>query len=72
MKLQAVIDRFEGGKAILLLGEDEAQCVWPRTCLPREVSEGDYLEINIIQDIEATNAARQESEDLLRRLLEED
>ena len=70
MKLQAVIDRFEEDKAILLLGSNETQCKWPRACLPDDLGEGDYLEIRIIPDPETTRSARQETEDLLRELLE--
>jgi hypothetical protein len=69
MRLQAVIDRFESDKAVLLLGEDETRCNFPRAYLPNGVSEGDYLVINISLDPDATNSAREETEDLLRRLL---
>lgn len=69
MRIQAVIDRFEGNKTILLLGDDEAQVVWPRNILPTEVKEGDILSINVQVDSEATVAARAEAENLLKQIL---
>lgn len=69
MEVQAVIDRFEEDKAVLLLGKFEAQCIWPRTCLPSGVGEGDYLKICIIPDAEAGKLAQLESEELLKQLL---
>ncbi|MDU4961479.1 MAG: DUF3006 domain-containing protein [Sporomusaceae bacterium] len=69
MKLRAVVDRFEEGKAVLLLGADEVKVVWPRCFLPPGAAEGDYLKLDFQLDRESTRAARQESEDLLRQLL---
>jgi hypothetical protein len=70
MKIQAVIDRFESGKAVLLLGNEEIQAVWPRNCLPEGVNEGDHLQIDIQVNREATIAARVEAENLLKQLVE--
>lgn len=46
MQIKAVIDRFEGNKAVLLIGDEEAQVVWPRHLLPIQVNEGDILQID--------------------------
>lgn len=70
MEIQAVIDRFEGNKAVLLVGEDETQVVWSRHILPREVKEGDILRIDLHIDHEATAVAKKEAEDLLKQILE--
>lgn len=70
MQIQAVIDRFEGNKAILLVGDEEAQVVWPRHILPSEVEEGDILRIDLQVDSEATAAAKAEAESLLQQILE--
>ena len=69
MQIQAVIDRFEGNKAVLLVGDEEVQVVWLRKNLPAEVKEGDILSINLQVDSEATVAAKEEAEDLLKQIL---
>jgi predicted RNA-binding protein (virulence factor B family) len=70
MEIHAVIDRFEGKKAVLLVGDDEIQVVWPKQVLPGEVQEGDILHIHMEIDKEATVAAKAEAESLLKQLLE--
>ena len=69
MRIQAVIDRFEGNKAVLLVGDDEVQVAWPRHLLPSEVEEGDILSMALQIDSEATAAARGEAESLLKQIL---
>lgn len=68
MKVVAVVDRFEGNKAILLLGDEEIQVVWPRESLPAEVKEADILTIDLQIDTEATYAAKTEAERLLKEI----
>jgi len=70
MQIQAVIDRFEGNKAVLLVGDDEAQVVWPKRILPSEVKEGDILRIEVQIDSLATVAAKAEAENLLKQVVE--
>ncbi|MBC8014328.1 MAG: DUF3006 domain-containing protein [Sporomusaceae bacterium] len=70
MQIQAVIDRFEGNKAVMLVGDDETQVVWPKHILPVEVNEGDILQINVQIDREATSAAKSLAEELLKEILE--
>lgn len=68
--MRAVIDRFEGAKAVLLLGEaEEVQAVWPRQFLPANVQEGDILQFDFRIDSEATSLARSEAEALLQQVL---
>ena len=63
----AVIDRFENGWAVLLVGEDERKLEVERTQLPSEAKEGDWLQVeiegerlvNVTVDPEATAQARQ-------------
>lgn len=69
MKVKAVIDRFEGNKAVLLLGEEETQAIWPRKNLPHDVEEGDLLQVMIEIDVEATASAKAEAESLLQQVL---
>lgn len=68
--ISAVIDRFESEKAVLLLGDDERQVLFPRVYLPDVLGEGDYIKIEITYDKEATEAAEKEANDLLRLLSE--
>ena len=68
MKLRTVIDRFESDKAVLLLGDEEFQAVWPRNSLPDGATEGDHLQLDIQVNREATIAAKIEVENLLNRV----
>jgi len=70
--MRAVIDRFEGNKAILLLGENEdVQVAWPRQFLPCEVQEGDILQFDFRIDTVATSFAKVEAEALLQQILDQ-
>ena len=64
--MQAVIDRFEENKAVLLLGDEEIKVIFPKQYLPDGLKEGDYLQMTISYDELATAAAKSESERLLR------
>lgn len=64
----AVIDRFEEGKAVLLVGEAEKKAVFPADELPEGLSEGDYIRLDIALDEARTKAAREEAAALLREL----
>ena len=69
MKIIAVVDRFEGDKAILLLADETKQTAFPRACLPSETKEGDYLTIAIEIDEERTEQAQAEADSLLAELM---
>jgi len=47
---KAVIDRFENGWAVLLVGEDERHLDVARQDLPKEACEGDWLLVEIEGD----------------------
>lgn len=64
--ISAYIDRFETDKAVLLLGDDMIKVNFPRNYLPTDAQEGDYLNIAISRDEEATEAAEEEAMDLLK------
>ena len=64
----AVIDRFEGDKAILLVGQDEQRVVFPVSELPGGLNEGDYLHIDVSYDAETTEKAMSESMILLNEI----
>lgn len=71
MIIKAVIDRFEGDKAVLLFDDTEDQVVWPKDELPDSAAEGDILAIQIAIDAEATALARKEAAALLQRVLKQ-
>lgn len=45
MEEKAVIDRFEDGWAVLLVGDAERQLSVPRKVMPRGAREGDWLRV---------------------------
>ncbi|MBP2633553.1 MAG: hypothetical protein H6Q70_4181 [Firmicutes bacterium] len=69
--MQAVIDRFEGNKAVLLVGEDEIPVVFPRKYLPEDIAEGDYIKFEIFYDEEATKQANEEAKALQQLAMEQ-
>ncbi|MFA4906608.1 MAG: DUF3006 domain-containing protein, partial [Candidatus Margulisiibacteriota bacterium] len=46
-KLQAIIDRFEGQLAVLLVGQDETKLEVPRQLLPDGTEEGDIITLEM-------------------------
>ena len=71
MKTKVVVDRFEGERAVLLVGEEETAVSWFRRWLPENVREGDVLAISIDRDEAATQTAKETAESLLKELLAE-
>jgi hypothetical protein len=49
-KIKAVIDRFEGDNAVLLVGEDEQEYIVPRASLPSNAVQGLWLLVELEQD----------------------
>jgi hypothetical protein len=47
MEEKAVVDRFEGAKAVLLVGDRENQLVVDRAQLPPAAREGSWLRIEV-------------------------
>jgi hypothetical protein len=47
MGTKAVVDRFEEDKAVVLVGDDEAQLVVDRAQLPVGTREGDWLRVEL-------------------------
>ena len=74
--LSAVIDRFEGELAVLLLGPERRVLDLPRAMLPPGAREGSYVTIQMAGDLvqetaldeQATAAARQRIQEKLSRL----
>jgi hypothetical protein len=70
VRIQAVIDRMENDKAVILLGDKENQLVWPLSELPSGVHEGHILQIDVTIDEAATQRARAEAEALLQEIIQ--
>jgi hypothetical protein len=51
MKVKAVVDRLEGDKAVVLVGEEEEQLVVDRKKLPAGTKEGDWLRADVEDDV---------------------
>jgi hypothetical protein len=74
MGVKAVIDRFEEGKAVLLLGDDAERLVVERRALPKEAREGDWLLIEVedglLASAEMDPEARKDAEARIQSKLE--
>ena len=58
--MKAVIDRFEGELAVLLLGDKgEFRLNFPLSLLPAGCREGDILNISIERDLAATEQTKE-------------
>jgi prophage tail gpP-like protein len=74
--MKAVIDRFEGRFAVLIVGEDEQHMNVPKKRLPKLSKEGDWLQVEIqngevisaVMDKEETASAEQRIAEKLARL----
>jgi DNA polymerase III delta prime subunit len=69
--MKAVIDRFEGEYAILIVGDDEQRLNVSRKLLPKEAKEGHWLQLDIVGD-EVSNIEldEQETEKAKQRIAE--
>jgi hypothetical protein len=61
MKEKAVIDRFEGDLAVILLKDGQEQLVVPTNSLPSGVKEGHWLQVEI-EDGKVVSATVDEEE----------
>jgi len=76
MKTKAVIDRFEGDKAVLLVGEEQDRLVVLKSFLPIGAKEWDWLQVDVEDDrvlsaaieLDATAAAKSRIADKLAML----
>ena len=64
--ISAYSDRYEGNLAVLLLGDEMKKINFPKEYLPADVSEGDYITIDIALDKEANEQAEAEALELLK------
>ncbi len=72
-RIRAFVDRIEGDKAVLLIGEkEEHTIVIPAEYLPEEAGSGSVLSIDLRLEPELTAQARNEVADLIQRLRNQD
>lgn len=65
---RAFVDRIEGDQAVLLVGDDGEQVLWPVKCLPEGVGEGSVISFSLSADAAATKAAEDVIDSLINRL----
>lgn len=71
MKEKAVVDRFEGDKAVLLVGSDKDRLVVKKSFLPKGVKEGDWLQVEVRDDrILSASIDTKETESVKKRITE--
>ena len=76
MKTQAVIDRFEGNKVVILVGKEQDRLIVPKTSIPKSAKVGDCLIVDVRDDriisaeinTQATEATRNRVKDKLNKL----
>ncbi len=66
--MKAVIDRFEGTLAVVLVGSEEIQLYVPKDELPAEAVEGSWLTIGFALDQQGEQRQRQKIQNLLDKL----
>jgi len=66
--LKAVIDRFEGDKAMVLFGDDEVKADIPRALLPADAKEGSWLKVTFEIDYDTTRERKERISGLLDKL----
>ncbi len=66
--MKAVIDRFEGEYAIVLVGDAESKLDIPRELLPKSIKEGSWLNVSFQLDPDGENKQREKVSKLLDKL----
>ncbi|MBI5701355.1 DUF3006 domain-containing protein [Candidatus Saganbacteria bacterium] len=68
VKFKAIVDRIEGSKAVLLIGEEEQDAVdFPKSFLP-EVKESDILTIKVKLQSRKTTEAKEKVAEMIEKL----
>lgn len=68
LEIKAFVDRIEEDRAIVLLGEEGLQVVWPLEYLPEDAREGCALRIAVQLDEDATKQNQNAIDSLIDRL----
>lgn len=70
--MRAFVEKIEGSKAELRLGEDEAiRLVLPKAALPKGTKAGDVLKLSLERDEAATKADADANDALREKLLKQ-
>ena len=68
-KIRGLIDRIEGDKVVVLLGEEEREVVeFPVSCLPEGVREGDILTFKIKLESRRSREAKAKVAEMIKKL----
>lgn len=67
-RMKAVIDRFEGDYAVVLVGDKEVKLNVPKELLPKDAREGSWLKITFELDPEGTKKQEEKVSDLIKKL----
>lgn len=67
-RIKAFLDRYDGEFAVLLLGDEGREALWPADMLPDGVGEGSVLWIDISVDAAAQADARRQIDEFIDRL----
>ena len=69
MKTKAMIDRFEGASAVLLVGEEQDRLEVNKSMLPIGAKEGDWLQVDVKDDrVFSTTADPKGTSDAKKRI----
>lgn len=66
--MRAVVDRFAGDYAVLLVGDDEVKVDFPKGLLPQGTEEGTWLKVSFEIDYTGTQRKKEEITNLLEKL----
>ncbi|MFA4905506.1 MAG: DUF3006 domain-containing protein [Candidatus Margulisiibacteriota bacterium] len=68
-KFKALLDRIEGEKGVVLLGEEEREAVdFPKSFLPEGTKEGDILTFKIKLESRRTKEAKAKVAEMIKKL----
>ncbi|MBI5698871.1 DUF3006 domain-containing protein [Candidatus Saganbacteria bacterium] len=68
-KFKALLDRIEGDKGMVLLGEEEREAVdFPKDFLPEGAKEGDILSFKIRLESRRTKEAKAKVAEMIKKL----
>lgn len=73
--IEAIIDRIEGGKAVLEIAANwkiklsSQQIIWPKTKLPPNIKEGDVVELGLLKKEDVTKQKEAAAREMLNALL---
>lgn len=71
METEAVVDRIEGNRAVLILEGPAEVISWPTALLPPNSKEGDVISISLKINREKTREARDQISRLIEKLKED-